>query len=84
MELSMFGVDFTNRQSARFFIGGGLQPLCTAGCSSFGFNRPTASPPRALCIRCILWSRKIMLWSSTFSKHINGYQPTRFAAAAFA
>ena len=46
MELSVFGVGFTNRQSACFFIFGGLQPLCTAGCSSFDFNRPIPSLTR--------------------------------------
>ena len=84
MELSVFGVGFTNRQSACFFICGGQQPLYTAGCSGFGFNGHKNSPTRALCIRCILLSRKIMLWRSSFSKHINGYPCTRFAAAAFA
>ena len=39
MELSVFGVGYTNRQNACFFICGEVQPLCTVGCIGFGLYR---------------------------------------------
>ena len=38
LELSVFGVGFTNNQGAYFFICGWLQPLCAGGCSNFGLG----------------------------------------------